>query len=430
MSCVSGVTQCSGQSIIRSENGVALTSSSVQAYGKSTNDLATPIADRTTASGLTLASGGVAELRVAKAGTTGFVSAPALLLSSFEISWDGFVERPQIIETFNPTPGLVQMASDGTLTFGSLPDSTNLVYYDFATKAGAATQANYANNRYFTRDQAVNPSRCPPSITPCPVVETDGLHNLAGDLSTGGFKPDMTQANRGHEDGDIYAGDQGPGPAYFFDPRGTAGKSVPFPGTMGNRNLVNWGLQYGNLGAWLSKDTVKTVSWCPLPDEHKQNRRGVVAYGDVSDPAIVPTAGSATYTGFVYGWYYAPTATADAISFRGEALMTVNFITRAVVVTVTNTKGYDPVSGTDGPSVPVALTANMAMGAAGGNVANYLTGPLDDGKFKGGLSGRYFGPVVATGTSGAGPAELGGAFSLSNATTGEAVVGGFIGRKQ
>jgi hypothetical protein len=32
--------------------------------------------------------------------------------------------------------------------------------------------------------------------------------------------------------------------------------------------------------------------------------------------------------------------------------------------------------------------------------------------------------------SGAGPAEIGGAISLSNATTGETVIGGFIGRKQ
>ena len=72
----------------------------------------------------------------------------------------------------------------------------------------------------------------------------------------------------------------------------------------------------------------------------------------------------------------------------------------------------------------------MAMGAAGSNVANYLTGPVNDSGLKGGLSGRYFGPVVATGTSGAGPAELGGAFSMTNATSGKTVVAGFIGRKQ
>src|SRR3982074_3096013 len=40
MSCVDGPAyQCSGGNIIKSENGVALTSSGVQAYGKSTSDM-------------------------------------------------------------------------------------------------------------------------------------------------------------------------------------------------------------------------------------------------------------------------------------------------------------------------------------------------------------------------------------------------------
>ena len=64
MSCIDGPSyQCSGDSSIRTDNGVLLTSSGVQAYGKSTNDLANPIVDKGTASGLTLASGGIAEIR-------------------------------------------------------------------------------------------------------------------------------------------------------------------------------------------------------------------------------------------------------------------------------------------------------------------------------------------------------------------------------
>src|SRR3982074_599136 len=43
MSCVDGPAyQCSGGNIIKSDNGVALTSSGVQAYGKSTSDLVDP----------------------------------------------------------------------------------------------------------------------------------------------------------------------------------------------------------------------------------------------------------------------------------------------------------------------------------------------------------------------------------------------------
>jgi hypothetical protein len=38
--------------------------------------------------------------------------------------------------------------------------------------------------------------------------------------------------------------------------------------------------------------------------------------------------------------------------------------------------------------------------------------------------------VTSTGTGGKGPAEIGGAFSLSNATTKAVAIGGFIGRKR
>jgi hypothetical protein len=38
--------------------------------------------------------------------------------------------------------------------------------------------------------------------------------------------------------------------------------------------------------------------------------------------------------------------------------------------------------------------------------------------------------VAATGSSGTGPAESGGTFSLSNATSGATVIGGFIALKQ
>jgi hypothetical protein len=60
-----------------------------------------------------------------------------------------------------------------------------------------------------------------------------------------------------------------------------------------------------------------------------------------------------------------------------------------------------------------------------------MTGAVDTGTLKGGISGRYFGEVSTTGSSGTGPAESGGTFSLSSATSGGAtVIGGFIARKQ
>lgn len=431
MSCVGGSAyQCSGTGIIRSDNGVALTRSGVQAYGKSTNDLVTPIENPTTAYGLTPASGGVAELRLAKDGSS-FVSDPAMVLSNLGITWDGKAERPAIVETFKTTAGFVRLDSTGAITTGSLPASSNLGYYDYATKGPAATQVNYANNQYFPRS---GPSRCPSYMVVCPTIETTGVQYLPGDWRTGGGTPDMATATREHEDGDVHAGDGIPDPVTGArtDLPGGSGPGVPFPGTKGTRDLMNWSFRYGNLAAWKTKDTVYINEWGPN-NEHNQNRRGLAAFGDVSNPSTVPVAGTATYTGFVYGWYApnnAPNPTAEASLFRGDATITVNFVTRAVVVTVTNTLAQTEPGGPYQIPVPVSLNATVAMGAAGETVANYLTGPADNGTLKGGLSGRYFGPVVTTGISGAGPAEIGGAFSLSNAATGQAAVGGFIGRKQ
>ncbi|WP_136419013.1 transferrin-binding protein-like solute binding protein [Herbaspirillum sp. ST 5-3] len=424
MSCVEGAnTQCSGRSIIRTENGVTLTSSGVQAYGKSTNDLATPIVDATAAWGLAPASGGLAEVRVFKA-SDGLVSNPVLLLSNLGISWDGKVERPIIVETFRTTQGRVQIDSSGMISSGALPPSSNLAFYDVASKGTAATQLNYANNSYFPRS---DPSRCPPEMVPCPTIETSGIQHHTGDWQTGGIMPDTTSASRLHGDGDVHAGnglpDANGNPTIL---PGGNGFGVPFPGSKGYRQLSNWSYQYANLGAWLTQDTVRIVEWTAGAgsDEHNQARTGMVAFGQVSDPASVPASGKATYSGIVFGWY-AASATKDAAFFRGSALITVDFATRSVSVAIQNTHTDDDAA----LAVPVTMSASTAMGAAGSNVANYLTGAVNNGTLNGGLSGRFFGPVLAGG-SGAGPAEIGGSFSLSNATTGAASVGGFIARKQ
>ena len=423
MSCVDGANfQCSGGSIIRSDNGVALTGSGVQVYGKSTSDLATPIVVKTSASGLTLDSGGVAEVRVGK-NATGAITTPALLLSNFGLSWDGKTERPPIIETLRTTQARVQLNANGALTFGTLPDSSNLGFYNFATLAVNATQANYANNSYFPRTG--NPSRCPIDVTPCPTTESSGLSNQLGDWRTGGSTPDWASGARLHEDGDIHAGNgiPGSGGTVTILPGGT-GVGVPYPGAKGYRNFANWGLQYANLSAWVSQDTVLIDEWANQGNEHNKNRRGIVTFGAVTDPAAVPTTGTATYSGIAYGWY-GRGALEEPPVFRGTATITVNFATRQVAVTVADTATYDAAA----TPVPATFAATTGMGAAGSNVANYLTGTITSGTLLGGIGGRYFGPVVSTGTSGAGPAEIGGAFRMASAS-GVAIIGGFIARKQ
>jgi hypothetical protein len=232
-----------------------------------------------------------------------------------------------------------------------------------------------------------------------------------------------------HEDGDVHAGDGPPdGSGKPTVLPGGSGPGVPFPGSKGYRVLELWSFQHANLASWTTQDTVQIGEWGGQ-NEHNKNRRGIVTFGAVSDPAAVPAIGSATYSGIAYGLYYVPNpadALKDPSSFRGAATVTVNFATREVIVTIDKTVTSD----TAGTAVPVTLRAVTTMGATGTSAANYMTGPVDNGTLKGGLSGRHFGPVVATGTSGQGPAEIGGAFSLSNSTTGAVALGGFIARKQ
>jgi hypothetical protein len=134
----------------------------------------------------------------------------------------------------------------------------------------------------------------------------------------------------------------------------------------------------------------------------------------------VPTTGTVTYTGFSYGWY-SNSATVDPTIFIGTATVTVNFATRAVTVAVQNTNSNDGANA----ALPVAFTTTAGMGAANTNVANYLTGTATAGNLRGGVGGRYFGPV----TNGA-PPEMGGTFQMTDRTTGQLVIGGFMVARQ
>jgi hypothetical protein len=419
MECAEGAGyQCSGDEIIRRDNGVALTRSGVQAYGRSTSDLVKPTTDPTLAFGLQQASGGTAEFRLAK-DANGVVSKPALLLKNLGLSWDGTTERPQIIDTFDPTAGRVEIDGSGLIRSLPLPPTSDMAFYDYRRVQGGppqGTQAHYANNRYFPRDPS-NPPRCA-KPSECS-IETKGMQFKAGDWSSGGRTPDFATAVRLHGEGDIHAGDSvdANGKPTWHD--GGTGFGVPFPGSKGYRGFDNWSYRYGNLGAWVTQDTVFIHEW-GAADEHTKMRRGIVAFGDVTPPSAVPATGSAKYSGIAYGWH-ASNGTEDPTVFWGAATVTVDFATRIVKVEVENSLTYDAAE----TKVPAAtFTAFSKMGAASESVANYLTGPVDNGAVKGGVSGRYFGPVTA-----GGPAEVGGAFTLS-AASGQTVIGGFIARKQ
>ncbi|HJV84324.1 MAG TPA: DUF4214 domain-containing protein [Noviherbaspirillum sp.] len=425
MSCPDGAnTLCSGNSVVRTENGVALTSSGVQVLGHSTSDLLTPNPTKTGAYGLAASSAGMAEVRLAK-DTAGTVSTVALLLKDLGLMWDGKTERPQIIETFQKTQGRVQLGTNGAVTVSALPASTDLSFYNYATAGVAATQGNYANNAYFPRTG--NPPRCDASITSCPTTESDGIHFVAGHWqSSDGKNPDATSATRLHEDGDIHAGNGLPNadgsPTYL---PGGNGFGVPFPGAKGYRQIFNWGLHYANLATWITQDTVQMADWGATTDEHNKNRRGLMTFGQVSEMASVPQSGTATYSGIVYGWDGSSSATVDPTVFRGIATITVDFATRRVNVAFANAVTYN----STGARIDTPSYVAAAMGGAGTNVANYFTASVNIGAFTGGLSGRFFGPAVTGGTTGTGPEEIGGAFTLRNTATGATMLGGFIARK-
>ncbi|MBL8287863.1 MAG: tandem-95 repeat protein [Rubrivivax sp.] len=419
MSCADGSGwQCSGEAILRTDNGIALTRSGVQAYGRSTSDLSPSNPNVSNATGFAPAGGGTAEIRVRKDANAAPDSV-AVLLANLAIHWSGQLDRPQIIETFNPTAGRVWLGGTGALTFGALPPSSDLGYYNFATLGAAgATRANYAANRYFPRPE---PPRCVPGGW-CATAETSGPQYATGGWRGGGVDADMLAASRYHEDGDVHAGnglpDANGNPTWL---PGGSGFGVPVPGSKGYRTLNLWNYRYANVASWFTQDTVNIVEWGGV-DEHNKNRRGVVTFGDTTDPAAVPVSGGASYVGVVHG-RYAANGTDDPVPFVGSVTVTVNFTTRAVSVSIQNTVRNDG----SGASVPLVFSASPTLGA-GGN-ANHLTGVASAGSLSGGVGGRLFGPV-AGGGSGTGPAEIGGTFQLFSAGSNALAVGGFIARKQ
>ena len=230
----------------------------------------------------------MADVRVHR-DASGQTTAVTLLLSKLGISWDGKTERPLIIETFEKRQGRVQLDSRGVATFSALPPPTDLNFYDYAKKGAAATQSHYANNIYFPRSEAV---RCPSTKPDCPAVETDGIHTSTGDWQSGGLVPDSVWASRLHEDGATQAG-------YGQDANGNLvllptadGVGVSYPGFKGFRDYRQWSYASANLASWITQDTVRIDEWGD-GNEHNKMRRGFVAFGAVTKPALMPTTGTA-----------------------------------------------------------------------------------------------------------------------------------------
>ena len=416
MNCPASSMECTGERILHTDHGIAVTASGVQVYAMSTNDLLTPNPAPTLAYGLRPATGGIADVRITKA-ADGRLASVTLLLSKLDLSWDGKTERPLIIETFSPQPGRVQLDKNGLATLEALPPATDLNFFDFARKGAAATQAHYANNIYFPRAE---PVRCLSNNPGCPAVETTGLTAQLGDWRSGGYIPDNAWANRRHAEGATQAGFGIDANGQTVLLPGSDGPGVPYPGFKGYRDYHHWAYAHANLGAWITQDTVLINEWGG-GNEHNKMRRGLVAFGAVTSPAQLPATGVARYRGRLQGWF-SYVQGEDSYPIYGEVEAEVDFAKRTVALTFRNTRIDE---GTLDP-LPLALTATTAMDNA--QLASYFSGSASNSALSGGIGARFFGPVVPGG-SGSGPAEMGGIFQLQSPNEGPVAIGGFLLRK-
>lgn len=406
-SCPQGVAACSGGGEISRTGAIKLTASGVQTITMSTNDLlATPRArgaDAMIAYGLAPRVDGLAEMRVARA-DGGPVTNVNLLLSGLGISWDGSTARPPIIETFGLPRSRVTLGTQDLATLGPLPAATDTTFWNNNATTFAGTQANYANNIYFARQPST--AHCTAGDADCVTAAGNGLRLTRGDWSSGGLRPDEVSASRLHEDGATLAPDQ-----------------IPFPGFKGYRDIWTWNYRYAHLSGWVTQDTVDIVEWGGT-DEHNKARRGVVAFGDVTPPASLPTTGTARYVGYARGWY-SPDGRVEAYPIAADVEITVDFAARTATFNILQLRVDEDQNPT--PQLAVASTNTLPFGSP----ANYLVGPVTHGNASGHAGARFFGPV-----SDGAPAEMAGTFSVRGTATGGSTIvdaifgaGGFIAKR-
>ncbi len=403
-SCSAGVSACNGDTETGRIGPLKLTAAGLQVTAASTNDLlATPGArgtDAQLAYGLTPIDRGLASLRLARA-ADGAVTAANLLLSGFGLTWDGANERPPILETFGMTRGRVQPVAGGMATLAALPAADDKTFWNNNPVGHAGTQANYANNIYFSRETLTG--HCADGDAACVTAAQNGLRLRRGDWRNGGTRPDQVEGERLHEDGATQAPD-----------------ALPFAGFKGYRNLWNWNYRYAQLAGWITQDTVDIVEWGG-GDEHNKSRRGIVAFGEPTSPKAIPRSGSASYAGLAHGWY-SPNGAIEPYPIAADVLIRVDFAARTASVRLFNVR----VDEDQNPSPQfVADSSNTVPFGA----ANTLGGAVTHGSAAGHLGARFFGPV-----SNGAPAEIAGAFSLrgseSTAITGTIFgLGGFIARR-
>lgn len=394
--CPVGVSACSGNLTGTALGPVRLTTHGVQTIAISTSDLRPDNADTTEAHGLRPSAEGMAEIRILR-DSQSQVSALDLLLSGLKLSWDGKTERPLVIENFKTGRGRVQLGSQGMSTLVALPPKGD-PFWDNDPVRFTGTQNHYANNHYVER----TPPACREGDSSCLAAAANGLRLVRGNWTSGGLRPHQVDAARLHEDGATQAPDD-----------------IPYAGFKGYRDLWNWNYQYANLAGWITKDTIGILEWGG-GSEHNKERRGTLAYGELTAPTAIPSNGSVTYTGYVRGWY-SPNGTGEAFPIAADVSVTVDFAKKQAQLQLRDMRIDEYLPPEVDPAIKLA--ANSTNLLPFGSPQNTAIGPVVHGDVAGQAGLRFFGPA----TPGM-PPEIAGTFSLLG-SSGTAAIGGFIARR-
>ncbi len=185
------------------------------------------------------------------------------------------------------------------------------------------------------------------------------------------------------------------------------------------------GLQYAGFGVWSLNPCAVNASCTPV-------YAGTIAGGQpgVSETAVMPTTGTATYSGGAVGYVVQPAAinSNNAGQFYGDVNLTANFATNALSGSITGINAYSVNNGGSGQTLlgtinSIGLNATISGSAYAGNAT--VTGSagtaFDISGATGNVAGAFYGPAanetsgVFYMTGGANSTQLMGSFGAKQA---------------
>lgn len=166
-------------------------------------------------------------------------------------------------------------------------------------------------------------------------------------------------------------------------------------------NPYYWGYEYQTYGAWGTWGNAGTGG-------------NAVSIGALTPSSGIPSSGSAVFSGGSNGYLIS-----GGYSYITSANMTanVNFATQSVSFATTGTTAIGRVGG----SVTDASGSNLAGTMSYTSGKNLITGTVTSTSgMSGSIIANFYGPNAN---------EIGGTYGLTNATTGNSLVGGFGGKR-